>query len=141
MEEEGLVTRTRSKKDERVVTVDVTEKGWQLREVTHRIFISFFPWPFLGCSDNFAGFYRNNFGLSAFVLPSITVYINCLGGFKPFRAIPPYPAVSYPFCPCLFRFIFRPRACLPRMASRRKRRRNAPAPSWFGQICFSSKAK
>lgn len=32
MEEEGLVTRTRSKKDERVVTVDVTEKGWQLRE-------------------------------------------------------------------------------------------------------------
>ena len=27
MEEEGLVTRTRSKKDERVVTVDVTENG------------------------------------------------------------------------------------------------------------------
>ena len=32
MEEAGLVTRSRSRQDERVVTVSVTEKGWQLRE-------------------------------------------------------------------------------------------------------------
>ena len=32
MEESGLVIRNRSKQDERVVTVEVTEKGWQLRE-------------------------------------------------------------------------------------------------------------
>ncbi len=32
MEEDGLIARTRSKKDERVVTVTVTEKGWSLRD-------------------------------------------------------------------------------------------------------------
>ena len=32
MEEAGLVNRSRSAQDERVVTVAVTEKGWQLRE-------------------------------------------------------------------------------------------------------------
>ena len=32
MEEEGFITRRRSKQDERVVTVTVTEKGWALRQ-------------------------------------------------------------------------------------------------------------
>ena len=32
MEEEGFITRSRSKQDERVVSVAVTEKGWALRE-------------------------------------------------------------------------------------------------------------
>ena len=32
MEEAGLILRSRSRKDERVVTVAVTEKGWALRE-------------------------------------------------------------------------------------------------------------
>ena len=32
MEKEGLIVRNRSKKDERVVTVHVTEEGWKLRE-------------------------------------------------------------------------------------------------------------
>ena len=32
MEEEGLLVRSRSRQDERVVTVTVTEKGWALRE-------------------------------------------------------------------------------------------------------------
>ena len=32
LEEAGYVTRTRSREDERVVTLTVTEKGWQLRE-------------------------------------------------------------------------------------------------------------
>ena len=32
MEESGLVVRNRSRQDERVVTVEVTEKGWMLRE-------------------------------------------------------------------------------------------------------------
>jgi len=31
MEEEGLIQRSRSRQDERVVTVTVTEKGWELR--------------------------------------------------------------------------------------------------------------
>ena len=31
MEEEGVLQRSRSKQDERVVTVTVTEKGWDLR--------------------------------------------------------------------------------------------------------------
>ena len=37
MEEAGLVTRSRSRKDERVVTVSVTEKGWELREQVKEI--------------------------------------------------------------------------------------------------------
>ena len=32
MEEAGILTRSRSKQDERVVTVSVTEKGWALRQ-------------------------------------------------------------------------------------------------------------
>ena len=32
MEEEGFITRSRSKQDERVVSVSVTEKGWSLRQ-------------------------------------------------------------------------------------------------------------
>ena len=32
MEEEGFIARCRSKQDERVVSVTVTEKGWALRE-------------------------------------------------------------------------------------------------------------
>ncbi len=32
MEEEGFIARSRSKQDERVVAVTVTEKGWALRE-------------------------------------------------------------------------------------------------------------
>ena len=37
MEEAGLVKRSRSKQDERVVTVDVTEKGWQLRDAVKEV--------------------------------------------------------------------------------------------------------
>ena len=37
MEETGLVKRSRSKQDERVVTVDVTEKGWQLRDAVKEV--------------------------------------------------------------------------------------------------------
>lgn len=37
MEDARLVARTRSKQDERVVTVAVTEKGWQLREKVKEI--------------------------------------------------------------------------------------------------------
>ncbi len=32
MEEEGFIQRSRSKQDERVVTVTVTDKGWDLRQ-------------------------------------------------------------------------------------------------------------
>jgi len=32
MEQNGLITRTRSKEDERVVTISLTDKGWALRE-------------------------------------------------------------------------------------------------------------
>ena len=32
MEEEGVILRSRSKQDERVVTVTVTDKGWALRQ-------------------------------------------------------------------------------------------------------------
>ncbi len=37
MEENGLVTRTRSKEDERVVMISLTEKGWDLREEAVKI--------------------------------------------------------------------------------------------------------
>ncbi len=44
MEEGGIISRTRSKLDERVVTVAVTEKGWELREKIKEI-------PFqIGCN-------------------------------------------------------------------------------------------
>ena len=32
MEQNGLITRTRSKEDERVVTISLTDKGWALRD-------------------------------------------------------------------------------------------------------------
>ena len=32
MEQNGLITRTRSKEDERVVTISLTEQGWALRD-------------------------------------------------------------------------------------------------------------
>ena len=37
LEENGYVTRTRSRKDERVVTVSITEKGMNLKEKASRI--------------------------------------------------------------------------------------------------------
>ena len=32
MEKEGLITRTRSERDNRVVEIDLTDRGWALRE-------------------------------------------------------------------------------------------------------------
>ena len=37
MEEEGFIQRSRSKQDERIVTVTVTEKGWGLRQQVQHI--------------------------------------------------------------------------------------------------------
>ena len=37
MEENGLVTRTRSKEDERVVMIALTQKGWDLRDEAVKI--------------------------------------------------------------------------------------------------------
>ncbi len=37
MEEEGYISRSRSRQDERVVTVTVTEQGWDLRQTVKDI--------------------------------------------------------------------------------------------------------
>ena len=44
MEEEGFIARSRSKQDERVVTVSVTETGWELRQAAKEV-----PFQVGGC--------------------------------------------------------------------------------------------
>ena len=44
MEESGYITRSRSKQDERVVTVTVTEAGWELRQAVKDV-----PFQVGGC--------------------------------------------------------------------------------------------
>ncbi len=46
MEQNGLITRTRSKEDERVVTISLTKEGWALREKAIKI-----PSAVSGCVD------------------------------------------------------------------------------------------